>query len=390
MLKHGCSRYIGPVRTLSFSIGNKEKNMYLITNRDILSNSGSIDKVYSERPNRKGPNELRVTKVDKSGNKWKAEALEDKLTKATVEKLKKDFNLNIDVNEQHYVDLLVACKLVAQARKYKRNILVFVHGYNNDIADVIQRAEQIEKHYGVIVLPFSWPANGGGLKGIADYKDDKNDAKASAVALDRFLNFISRNLAIVTESNLAEFHNQAKKKHPHDLEKRDALYSKLVEKNCPFTMNIMLHSMGNYLLKQMLKSTISRGDSLIFDNIILCAADTNNLDHSLWVDRVRYRKRLFVTINENDQALAASRMKSGQDQLARLGHMLSGLNSVRAQYINFTDSPWVGNSHAYFEGNARNRNKMVKSFFKAAFNGDTADHLFRYRADLNCYELKGA
>jgi hypothetical protein len=120
----------------------------------------------------------------------------------------------------------------------------------------------------------------------------------------------------------------------------------------------------------------------------MCAADTNNLDHSLWVDCIRFNRRLYITINENDNALSASRMKAGQDQLARLGHVLFGLNSENAHYVNFTDGAWVGDSHAYFEGNARARNKSVHGFFKAAFNGKPADDVLRYRADMNCYELK--
>ncbi len=343
---------------------------------------------FSRRPNRLGPNELRVARVKKQGGDWVADILEDELLQPEAARLKKDFNLDINPVDPHYVDLLLACELSAQARKEKRNILIFVHGYNNDVADVLQRAAQLEKHYGVIVLPFSWPANGGGLKGVADYKDDKNDAKASTVALDRFLNFIGKNLAVVTENNRAEFWSEATDRYPDDPEKRDALYSRLVEKECPFTLNLMLHSMGNYLLKQMCKSTISRGSRLIFDNVVMCAADTNNLDHSLWVDHVRFKRRFYITINENDQALGASRMKSGQDQLARLGHVLYGLNAAQAHYVNFTDKPWVGSSHAYFEGSPRSRNKAVHGFFNAAVNGAPADEVLKYRADINCYDLK--
>lgn len=362
--------------------------MYLVTNRNILAESGNVKDVFGERTNSDGPNELRIARLGKRRTDWHATVLEDELPRTTVEQLQAEFDLRIDPDETHYVDLLVACDLARQARKEGRNILIFVHGYNNDVDDVLHRAARIEQHYGVIVLPFSWPANGGGIKGVADYKDDKNDAKASTVALDRFLNFVGRNLALVTQSNLEKFWKEAKARHPREPEKRDALYATLVAKECPFTLNLMLHSMGNYLLKQMFKSTVSRGLNLIFDNVVLCAADTNNLDHALWVDHIRFKRRLYITINENDQALGASRLKSGQDQLARLGHVLFGLNAAHAHYVNFSDKPWVRDSHAYFEGNPRARNKAVHRFFHAAFNGAPADDLLSYRADINCYELK--
>lgn len=362
--------------------------MYLVTNRDIRSDDGPAADVFSDRPNRLGPNELRVAAVERRAGAWHAKVLEDRLDRDEAAALKAEFDLPIDPGDAHYVDLKVACDLARRARAERKNLLVFVHGYNNDVDDVLERAADLEKHYGVIVLPFSWPANGGGIKGVADYKDDKNDAKASTVALDRFLNFVSRNLDLVTQSNLRALWKEADARHPNDPEKRDQLYTKLVEKACPIRLSIMLHSMGNYLLKWMFKSTISRGTGLIFDNVVLCAADTNNLDHELWIERIRFKNRLYVTINEEDRALAASRMKSGQDQLARLGHVLWGLRARGAHYVNFTDSPWVGNSHAYFEGMPRSRNKTVNAFFKAALNGEHADRLLRYRADINCYELR--
>jgi len=61
--------------------------MYLITNRAILSKSGKVNDVFGDATNIKGPNELRVSAVKKSGGKWHAEVLDDELPKAEVEKL---------------------------------------------------------------------------------------------------------------------------------------------------------------------------------------------------------------------------------------------------------------------------------------------------------------
>ena len=108
--------------------------------------------------------------------------------------------------------------------------------------------------------------------------------------------------------------------------------------------------MANYLYKHLLKSGSSEGAGLLFDNVILAAADTNNEDHALWVDRIRCRRRVYITINEDDRALAVSRMKSGEEQKARLGHYSFGLDSQQGVYVQFTDVRGVGDSHAYFEG----------------------------------------
>ncbi|MEQ8496979.1 MAG: alpha/beta hydrolase, partial [Gammaproteobacteria bacterium] len=322
--------------------------MYVITNREVIDSAQGLDK-FGSRPNAKGPHELRLADVRRSGRGWRVEFLDDELTAAETRGLIEKFRLALDPDAKHYASLKVACELAQMARSRKSHILFFVHGYNNDLADVFERADDIARRYKVLVVPFSWPANGGGVvSGTLSYKSDKRDARASTGALERALKIIHSYLRLITEAQRAQLFQQATAQHPHNAEARDALYMKLLEKDCPFTVNALFHSMGNYLLKQMLKSSINEGNALTFDNIVLAAADTNNFDHALWVGQLLFRRRCFITINENDFALAASRAKSGSAQQARLGHWIRNLDAPNAHYVNVTDAAWVRNSHAYF------------------------------------------
>lgn len=254
---------------------------------------------------------------------------------------------------------------------------------------VLRRSLELEKNFGVIVLPFSWPANGGGLvTGTASYKSDKRDARVSAGALDRTLAIAAGYLARFTEDMRQESRASALARYPDNAEARDALFARLVDQACPFTINAMFHSMGNYVLKQMLKSTSIEGNQLLFDNVVLVSADANNKDHAEWVDRIKFRRRLYITINEDDQALAASRIKAGDEQLARLGHSLFALNSRYATYVDFTSASWVGNAHAYFEDTPIDKNDDVRDFFKAAFNGKRAEQGLRYIPDRNIHQFR--
>jgi len=70
-------------------------------------------------------------------------------------------------------------------RNNPKHIVFFVHGFNNALEDVVLRCDLLVKTYGVEVVAFSWPANGGGIRGVASYLDDKRDAQASVVAFDR-------------------------------------------------------------------------------------------------------------------------------------------------------------------------------------------------------------
>jgi esterase/lipase superfamily enzyme len=67
----------------------------------------------------------------------------------------------------------------------------------------------------------------------------------------------------------------------------------LLEKECPYTINMLGHSMGNYVLKQALKSSLSDAPNILFDNIVLVAADTNNEDHAQRLERLRCRGRIL-------------------------------------------------------------------------------------------------
>ncbi len=360
--------------------------MYVITNREVLTDKSGLEQ-FGKRMNSKGPNELRLARVTRRGSGWQVEFLEDELPKTESKSLIQKHRLTLDPKGQYYASLKVACDLAENARAKKRHILFFVHGFNNDMEDVVQQADALEERYNIMVVPFSWPANGGGISGTASYKSDKRDARASTGALERAIQKVQEYLRGLTEARRSDLWEQAGEKHPNNQQAREALYTALLEKDCPFTVNAMFHSMGNYLLKQMLKSSIADGSGLTFDNVLLVAADTNNLDHNLWVERIQFRKRCFITINENDYALGASRAKSGSEQLARLGHFLRNLNAPNVHYVNFTNAPWVRRSHSYFNEPAEN-NEDVEAFFRRAFSGDAAEDALRFHAEGNWYGFR--
>lgn len=360
--------------------------MYIVTNREILENEKGLSQ-FGSKPNAKGPNELRVAEVTKTANgQFRVQILPDELPKSEAEKLIRTHKLGLDPEAQHYVSLKVAAAVTTKARKKRSHVLFFVHGFNNDIKDVVSRAFYLQEHYGIEVIPFTWPANGGGVAGVASYKSDKRDARASTGALERTLKIMRDHFVMITEGLRQEQLTAATQRHPDNAEARDALYARLVDKSCPFTFNAMFHSMGNYLLKQMLKSSVGEGNDLLFDNVLLVAADTNNEDHAQWVDRISFRKRLFVTINEGDYALKASRAKLGSNQLARLGHHLRGLSATNAHYVNFTNASWVKSSHGYF-GEPSEKNADVKEFFQRAFTGQAAEEGLKFRSEGNWYEV---
>jgi esterase/lipase superfamily enzyme len=362
--------------------------MFVVTNRVI--GKGKTLSAFGDRPSPLGPNELRLVEVNKVNKKWQLSAIPDTLSKDEVERLIADYHLDIDPNIPWHGSLAVACKVFAEAKASNKSILFFTHGYNNDVKDVLTTAELLEQLYDVIVIPFTWPANGGGaISGTASYLSDKADARASSGAFNRFVGKVHYFHTLLAQANL----NAIKAQVEHKYAGKDnpmaasALYTELMNKACKIKINLLCHSMGNYLLKHSLMTSDNVTSKLVFDNINLVAADTNNKNHAGWIEKLDVRNRVHIVINENDSALRASRIKPGNEQLTRLGHYLKGLNSVNAVYIDVTDADEVDSEHSYFKDTPVRKNAALKALFKDIFTGNSVEKRLMYFPAENYFKL---
>jgi esterase/lipase superfamily enzyme len=359
--------------------------VFVVTNRVIHEEKTDLD-AFGKEPNASGPNELRLVEVSKVGGKFKVQALQDRLDEAEVTALSEKHNLNLDPKQAWFASLRVACLLFERANKEHRHLLVFVHGYNNDIEDVLKTAEALEKLYNVIVVPFSWPANGGGkVSGAAAYLSDKDDARSSATALHRAVQKVHFYHGILTEGLRNKYWSLASERFPDNGERARALFTQLLDKNCQISLNLLCHSMGNYVLKYASGPSESSLRKLVFDNIGLIAADANNPRHESWVQTLPVRNRLCIVINENDSALAWSRRKPGEEQLERLGQHLRNLVAGNAYYIDVTRNKGVGSEHSYFKGKPVQDNDTLHRMFRRLFEGGKVEDTLSYFPDLNVY-----
>ena len=355
--------------------------MYVVTNRKLWHRRSGL-KVFGQSPNVSGPNELRLVRVD---DDHYTEILGDHLSNEEVEALVEKHGLSIDTREQWFSSLRVACELFEKAIDNNCHILLFVHGYNNDMQDVVETAQQIELNYNLIVVPFSWPANGGGpISGKLAYLSDKDDARASAIALHRTIDKVGYYHRLLTDGLQERLWATAVRQASENHENARARFSELLEEKCKTTLNLMCHSMGNYVLKHATLSSTSSTRNLVFDNVCLVAADVNNPGHETWVECIPSRKRLYVVINENDWALKWSRIKPGNEQKERLGHNLKNLNASNAYYIDVTRSKNVESQHSYFKGEAL-KNETIKGIFSRILTGGIAEQELAYDSNENVY-----
>jgi esterase/lipase superfamily enzyme len=369
--------------------------MYVVTNREVRETKpgqpGDLG-IFGKQPNRKGPNELRIVRVERNGNDWTAETQKDQIPLAEARALRDTWHLDIDPTKVRHASLKVACELYEQAQTQGRNLAVYVHGYNNDMLDVVTTAEQIERDHGVIPLVFSWPADGGGvISGTSAYLRDKKDARASMDALNRFFEKMQFFHERLTEGTRNRLKKEADARHPNNPERAQALYVRLFNDCCETKLTLVCHSMGNYVLKYALQPGLGGARALLFDNVCLVAADTNNAAHEDWVQELDVRNRVYIFINEDDFALKWSRRKPGEEQLPRLGHYIKNLIARNAFYIDVTNARGVGNAHGYFTGEVLAANAELKDVFTRALNGGSPESVagtpLVFAADLNVYRL---
>ncbi|MEO5333147.1 MAG: alpha/beta hydrolase [Magnetococcus sp. YQC-5] len=143
--------------------------------------------------------------------------------------------------------------------KTARNILIYIHGFNNLPDEILDRAWKLQKlcnkaagedpEKQVEVIPIIWPCdNDIGI--IKDYWDDQQAAKKSGISFSRLL---------------ARF-----------MAWRSAKEQK--EKPCYKRINIISHSMGNFVLMRTLQEWGEAQGSIpqIFRNVFMMAADIPN------------------------------------------------------------------------------------------------------------------
>ncbi len=201
--------------------------------------------------------------------------------------------------------------------------------------DTLEESYDLQERYNVAVVIFSWPSQPGGV--IPEYLQARAIARDSVIALDRVFELMGR---YVRES---------------------------ADELCNFSINLLVHSLGNYLFEHFIRDPVFGGETRMFDNIVLNAPDVDANTHTVWVDKLRFSRRVYVTINEADIILGASDLINPD----RLGNTARNLTSKRAVYLDFTDGQGVRKRHQHFLSTAE-ANDAVMEFFQRALHGMAA------------------
>ena len=312
----------------------------IVSNRNV--NEGATDHTaFGEQTNTQGINELRVATVsyNTGTSQWRVDLLPE---------------TNDPSNPPSKVLFEQVTTLIRSGDLNKRWVF-YIHGFNQSFLDNLEACQALKENYDLNVIAFSWPSNPGGFV-FNEYRRARLAAQASSSAFDRTLEKIEQYL-------LSRSHEEIMA--------------------CNISINLLIHSLGNYLVESFIRSPVFNGETRIFDNIIFHQADVDNRRHTQWIDLVDHGQRIYVTINEFDSILR----KSDVINPARLGNTVEGLTATRTVYIDFTGGEHVGGSHNFFQPKSENR--TIAEFFQQVLTGKHGERVpgFEFDSRTNTFRL---
>lgn len=241
------------------------------------------------------------------------------------------------------------------AKEIARQWVVYVHGHHQDPLENIHKTMEIERIHGVNVLAFSWPSH-------PLIKAAQTEAILGTIekliikhyGLTGWTAFIASKVWDGIEGLIEGWRNYPLAKENALLSINDLTACLRVFKKDLFpltksehTPNLVVASLGNYLLENTIKQTGSL--PLKFHNILLHEADANAAQHVKWVPALHnYCKYLSITVNSFDTTLWASTVRNEsleQGNTDRLGLISTGhIVDGKTRYLDLAGMPCAGMS----------------------------------------------
>lgn len=248
---------------------------------------------------------------------------------------------------------LPSFKVIGEVEASDKPCCIFIHGFNQDPDKNMKKCKEIES-YGVNVIAFSWPSNPGPQKWywkLKEYKAARQNARRSAVALERF--FDKFNDYVAEKGSISNI------------------------------KTLVVHSLGNYLFQSFVSNDGFEQQTKFLKNILLHQADVDSNKHVGWADSLTVDSRVLVTINETDDVLNFSDVINPD----RLGNTLRNLDSHSINYFNFGRIPEADDQHRlWIKPTIKNLN--AKKFFENVFTGEkVVIGQFEYDDSKNCYHV---
>lgn len=292
--------------------------LLVITNRNIVTNDKRTES-FGERVNEQGPCELRLAWVKKEEFGWEVEVIEEGIG-----------------SPDHAPSKEAIAGYLQELKDNDKDCVFYIHGFFKTFEESIDQAHRISVLYDVGVIVFSWPSKPARSWVGDQYQEAKCIASVSVAALDR------------------------------TFEKFCSVIDQKIEDRQGFSINLLIHSLGNYMFEKYIRDPIFQRETRVFDNIVLNAPDVDHKGHRQWMEKLKYSKRVYVTINEDDDILGLSRAVN-PDRLGNTANIPKS-KSKRVVCFDVSNGKDVDGKHEHF-GATSEVNVAVKRFFDRALHG---------------------
>lgn len=295
----------------------------VITNRNVVEDSYGVQ-LFGNHLNQHALIEPNVAWAEKGQDGWQVHLITDRG----------------DRSAEHATDTAIVEYLTALNTRGK-HCAFYIHGFSTTFEESVDQAKMISDLYNIGVVVFSWPSSNGWSS--SSYEEAKCMAHLSVPALDKTL----EKFCSVLNDNFAE--------------RRD------------FSINLLIHSLGNYMFESYIHQPIFQDETDVFDNIVLNAPDVDYKGHRRWTGKLKCANQVYLVINEADDVLTYSRLPGYNFIHERLGRnsRIPRAKPKRLICFDISRGTGVGGSHQHF-GDTSHVNDVVKRFFYRALHGETA------------------
>lgn len=192
-----------------------------------------------------------------------------------------------------------------------KDIVVYGEGMGKVFPGNVDRATRLTRIYNVTTLMFDWPTYRPNLSGGRNYK-------------------LARIQSTEVAESFCKLFNELEKLKPNI--KADSL-----------NLSLLLHSLGNRLIKEGVTNNFIEVKTKLFDNIVLNAACVKKFGHKNWLEKLNIQNEIYLTRNNKDRTLNLARLAACTEQLGRHWGFGKAHNAI---YLNF--SPVLEREHNYF------------------------------------------
>ena len=258
-----------------------------------------------------------------------------------------------------------------KTRKISRKWLLHVHGSGKNTLGALEQAREIQTLHGLNVISFVWPSwtplvSLGLVLRMAPLALKRSGLTPAKLALA--LGYTAVEQKLQSYGNARETARTCSSALASTIAILEEHFIRPAAGMEGFTISMLAHSLGCLLVESLARETAIEAFEGSFANLVLNAADVDSEGHSEWASRLKISKRLYVTHNNTDAALLASRGVAGNK--SRLGAKLKEAPSPNVTaYIDMSKAKGATARHALFLiDEAANPN--VKRLFTSLLGGE--------------------